>query len=106
MTDCRQCGATLSEDIEVCSECGTEVPGAVTGSSRPPEHEWAVVNGPAWLLARQRSLLRQGEAEPEVEAPGPGVGARILARIILVIVIVALAVLMVLVILLLEAAFG
>jgi hypothetical protein len=103
MTDCRQCGATLSEDAQACSECGTEVRSAATASQAPPEHEWAVVNGPAWLLARQRSPLGRAEADGEVEAPRRGLGARIVARIILVIVLVALAVLMVLVILLLKA---
>jgi hypothetical protein len=100
MTDCRQCGAALSEDAETCSECGTGVPGTETGPSKRPDHEWAVVNGPAWLLARQRSRLGQGQANGEVEAPKPGWGA----RIIMVAALVALAVLMVLVILLLRVA--
>jgi hypothetical protein len=103
MTDRRHCGTTLSEDAQVCSDCGTGVPSAVTASPAPPEHEWAVVNGPAWLLARQRAPLGRAKADGEVEAPGPGLGARIGVRIVLVIVLVALAVLMVLAILLLKA---
>jgi|GEM_PF-3071689 len=105
MAECRQCGATVSEDAQVCSDCGTEVPSAGTDSPAHPEPDWAVVNGPAWLLARQRSLLgrKEAQADGEVEGPGPGLGARIVARIIMVIVLVALAVLMVLVILLLKA---